>query len=511
MTLLLVFSSFLMLVYKLQKSLQAFQMNSYRYDRYLRYLKSEDHVLFEYYDLYYLIGALGILLLRTTWVQIVFAAPVVLAYYLTIRITRREEIKKPLVYTDRVKRLMATSGVLVALLAIASVRLPGLALPFYIFPFLVLYPAAWINHPMEAAIKGYYHRDAQKELEAVKGLTVIGLTGSYGKTSTKDILHAMLSTTFNTLKTPESYNTKMGLTLTLRRDLRPYHTFFIAEMGAKEVGDIAELVRFVSPHAALITSIGRMHLDTFGSEENIKKTKLELFTTDGKQRLKFINCYDETLAAFTPEGPAITIGPGGDFELLDDRIEDNRAVFDVRLRGEVVTFTTRLLGRHNLYNIVNALAIAHTYGVPTARLKAAVRSLEPTPHRLSYSDMKTYTLLDDAFNANEIGFTNALEVLGQMPGGEKYLITPGIIELGEAHEAVHRRLAVKAAEACDRIYLVGENRTAVFREALLENGFPQDHLMVFGRFSDAFAVFRSKHKAGDVLLIENDLPDIYNE
>ena len=192
-----------------------------------------------------------------------------------------KKAKKPLVYTDRVKRMMVTSFVLFFAPVIVTCFINGKIALIYgicavaLMPLYVLL-VNFINKPVEGAVKQYYINDAKKLLAANKDLKIIGITGSYGKTSTKYYLHTLLSEKYDVLMTPGSYNTPMGVVKTIRSSLRATHEVFICEMGAKYVGDIKELCEIVDPEIGLITSIGAQHLDTFGSLENIVKTKLEL-------------------------------------------------------------------------------------------------------------------------------------------------------------------------------------------------------------------------------------------
>lgn len=207
-----------------------------------------------------------------------------------------KKFKKPFVLTARVKRMLTTFFIIIAAvfgLAIAvgmqrckcgdlepflfnaplSFILVGSAL--YLTPILV--PLAnLINKPIEKAIQNWYINDARKKLASMPSLHKVGITGSYGKTSMKFYLSELLNSQYETLKTPESFNTPMGVTITVRRDLKPTHEYFICEMGARRVHEIKELCGIADPHDGIITSVGPQHLETFGSIKNVLNTKFEL-------------------------------------------------------------------------------------------------------------------------------------------------------------------------------------------------------------------------------------------
>ena len=212
-----------------------------------------------------------------------------------------KKFKKPLVYTARVKRMMVTFGILIAVFyAIAIIKgktdvivdgidfcrhethwfektisyiLIGSAL--YLTPILVPLSNI-INKPIEKAVQNHYINDAKRMLDDMPSLHKVGITGSYGKTSMKFYLSELLGSQYETLKTPESFNTPMGVTITIRRDLRPTHEYFICEMGARRVREINELCEIAHPHDGIITSVGPQHLETFKSVENVLNTKFEL-------------------------------------------------------------------------------------------------------------------------------------------------------------------------------------------------------------------------------------------
>jgi UDP-N-acetylmuramoyl-tripeptide--D-alanyl-D-alanine ligase len=379
-----------------------------------------------------------------------------------------------------------------------------------------------LNKPIENAINNYYYKDAQKCLAKNPNLIVIGITGSYGKTSTKNVLYTMLSKDFNVLMTPESFNTKMGLTRTIREHLKPTHQILIAEMGAKEVGDIKELCEFVSPKYGVITSIGPQHLDTFKTFENIVSTKGELFRYLQPGGVAFVNTDDVNVSniKLREDVTAVKYSVNDNLELSPDyyieatTIGNTGSSFTLvqRKTGKKIRLNTKLLGKHNLSNVLAGLSIALTLGVSFERLSVMTGDLRPVEHRLSTRRVNdTYTILDDAFNSNPVGSKMALEVLKQFEGNKKIIITPGMVELGDQFYALNKQFGEHIADACDFVILIGKKQTSPIQDGLAEKHYPEKQIFIAGNIMEGFKKLYEIVSFNDVVLIENDLPDTYNE
>lgn len=432
-----------------------------------------------------------------------------------------KDAKKPLAYTARVKRLLATEAVLLALFAAGSYfsgRTIG-AIFVLLAPFHILL-ANWINTPMENAVKKHYFNDAKRKLAERDDLIKVGITGSFGKTSTKFILGTLLSEKYHTLVPPSSYNTPMGLTRVIREQLKPEHQVFLAEMGAKHVGDIAELVELVKPKYGIVTSVGPQHMETFKTLENIISTKYELIAglpADG--------------AAFFPNDGGITKGMYDRTEkkkwlyaLADEQDEWDIAAKDILPGEDGSEFTivydhgqrefrakTKLLGKHNIQNILGCVAVALELGLSEEELIRGIAKVEPVEHRLQLLPTGNgVTVIDDAFNANPAGTRVAMEVLRGF-SGRKIVVTPGMVELGEIEEQENRAFGRDMAHAADLVYLVGPRHTRPIYEGLLEEGFPEEQIEVCASLGEASEKMGRILRAGDVVLFENDLPDNYNE
>lgn len=490
------------------------QLNSYRPERYGKWLKENRKVI---------TGKLGWMLLGCAAVSIYGLTPsswqvrgacavlFLIHFYCNIP----QKAKKPLVYTARVKRLLATHAILAIAVGLAVyftglVRLSiGLLFLWAVLTPVVTLLANTINQPLESAIARHYINDARRILSSSPRLVTIGITGSYGKTSTKNFLYALLSAKYNVLMTPENYNTTMGVVRTVREHLLPSHEVLIAEMGAKNIGDIKEICDLVHPRYGIITSIGEQHLETFKTVDNIIRTKFELadaIPTDGRIFLNYDNDY---ICSQKVAVPAVTYGvkpdSGADYTAADITVDGSGSSFTVTAPdGESRRFTTKLLGSHNIQNIVGCIATAHTLGIPLADLVVPVRRLKPVEHRLQ---LLPNGFIDDAYNSNPAGFRSALDVLRGFEG-QRVLVTPGMVELGERQDALNRELGFYAAACCDYAVLVGEKQAPPLREGLIEAGFAEERLYVAKNLQDALKYVRSLPQDGKrTVLLENDLPD----
>ena len=429
--------------------------------------------------------------------------------------TKREKAKKPFVLTERVKRLIAMHAATAFLVALV-LRLINPVL-FYLLPACeaaLVALAAVCAAPIEKSINQQFVNDAKARLEARPNLIKIGITGSYGKTSTKFLLRDILSVKYNVLATPSSFNTTMGVTRVIREQLTGSHQVFIAEMGARHVGDIAELVDLVHPTMGLITSVGPQHLDTFGTIERIKDTKYELIAglpQDGTAIFARDGAICEELYARCPltdkhmpgdliEASDVEVGPWGSrFTLTDTKT------------GETAACQTRLLGEHAISNLLLCCTAARKLGLTLEEIALGVARCQPVEHRLQMLDGGAgVTIIDDAFNSNPVGAKAALRVLSRFPGW-RIIITPGMVELGGEENAFNEAFGEQMASSVDVAILVGKRHVQPIVDGLLKAGFPQENIHVVSDLDESTKVLHAMMRAGDVVLYENDLPDNYSE
>lgn len=523
-----IISAFFYGQWKLKKDLQMMQQNSYRNDRYGKWIRANLSRNLRIRDFLPLLAVIPVFF----GFPIVGAAVYIAIYGLLFFWRGQGKDKLKLVLTARAKRLFGLTIFLAAMLSLAGFwilfqnngSIPALTLVFVCLTVLVgisfalLAAGNWLISPLEGAINHWYYRDAQRIIRAMPGLKVIGLTGSFGKTSTKNILTKILASHFQVLTTPGSYNTPMGVTKVIRTMLKPIHEVFVVEMGAKQKGDIKELCDLVSPEMGILTAIGEQHLESFKTLANIKETKFELIEALPQNGLAFFNLDDENVRAVAPQAkvPSVTYGINNakvDYRAREIQFTGRGMSFTItNPQGESAQIQTRLLGRHNVSNILAGVAVACELGITLAAAARAARDVEPIPHRLELKKTAVgVTIIDDAFNANPVGAMMALEVLQAIPTGRKIIITPGMIELGNREYELNKALAIQAAAACDFIILVGQKQTKPLQDGLQEVGFPADRLYVARDLFDANRRMQSIVQPGDVVLFENDLPDTFNE
>lgn len=485
------------------------QLNSYRPERYSKWCKENDARLINWRSL------LPALLLPAMYLPALYCYAVGIAVLaVTAILNVPKKAKKPLVFTARVKRLLAAlfgfyALILVLCWFLSSLRCTGFTALLSLLPWFWVGLINKVMLPLEKHIANGFVRDARRRLASMPNLTVIGITGSYGKTSTKNFLHALLSVRYNVLMTPESYNTTMGVVRTIRERLKPSHEIFIAEMGAKNPGDIREICELVTPRYGILTSIGEQHLETFKTLDAIINTKFELADSLPENGCLLANGDNPyiggRLKEKPPRCPAVTYGlEQGDFTAVINKVDTTGCTFTVTGGGNSQVFTTKLLGTHNIQNLVGCIAMAVRLGIPLGELVYPVRLLRPVEHRLQ---LLPNGFIDDAYNANPAGFRGALEVLRQFDA-QRVLVTPGMVELGERQDSLNRELGAYAADKCDYAILVGKKQAPPLKEGLLSEGFPEERLFVVNTLQDGLAVLNALPRADKrIVLLENDLPD----
>ncbi len=435
---------------------------------------------------------------------------------LTVYAYLPKKAKKPLVCTARIKRLFSTIAVVYIALSLLTYFVP---ITSFVLPLSVLFSnfivllCDIINSPAENAVKQHYINDAKKILSSYGKLKVIGITGSYGKTSTKYFLTKILSSKYNVLMTPASYNTPMGVVKTIRELLKPSHEIFVCEMGAKNRGDIKELCDIVHPTMGIITSIGPQHLESFGNIENVTDTKFELADALGKDGKVYLNFDNEYIRNRSVEADCTSYGisfENSDYRAKIIEVSDKGTSFEVMSGEKTFTCTTKLLGSHNVQNLVGCIAIALDLGVNENDIAMAVKRLESVPHRLQLVDGGNVTIIDDAFNANPAGTKAALEVMSNFDG-IKIIVTPGMIELGDKQKAYNTEFGKNAAAICDYVFLVGGRIADDVYEGAYKVCPDDDKVRRFATVEEAVNEARLLD-TGDkrkYILLENDLPDNY--
>ena len=520
---LLNFSLLLTLIYfyrLTRHGIHMLQLESYFLSRYAKWMKKNLKKVIRIKDIILLlITSILILINNNITVMVGLVLEIIFLIFLCITF-RKEKEKKPLVVTARVKRMYATYLILfVALVACANLLNYKIVLAVsnlcIVCSYLWVCVVNIINSPIEKSIRMKFIIKAKNKLKEIPGLKVVGITGSYGKTSTKYIVNTILSQKYNTLMTPESYNTTMGVVRTINEKLSPMHQLFICEMGAKNIGDIKEITDIVKPTYGILTAIGPQHLDTFKNLENVRKTKLELIDSlPDEEGIAFVNWEDENIRNSRISKKMIKFGLSNEADYYAENIEINErgSSFDVVMPDgkEPIKIKTRLLGNLNILNIVGAVAVADKLGLTADEIKLGVKYIKPVTHRLDLKQNPNGSIIiDDAYNSNIKGATMALEVLKAFKSRQRILITPGIVDLGDKATEINTDLGRKAADASDFIILVGANQAVPIYNGIKEKNYPLSKVYVAKNLTEALSKMNEILTPNSVVLFENDLPDNY--
>ena len=513
-------------IFVVKRILHMFQQNRYEQKRYIAWLWQQQKLRYTNI-IFLLVGAIFWmavfhLLEEGGWLQIVIIiTSSFIVFFWDFLKERRQIYIKPLIYTPRVKRQIAVFYVLSAI----SLVIIYLFLPFKfwflyfvslrVFPWISIIFVHWVTLPIEWGIKRHYLSLAKGILKTYPKLIKIGITGSYGKTSSKNILQNILSEKYYTLMTPASFNTPMGITITIRTLLKPIHEVFIAEMGADKVGEINYLTKFVRPKYGVVTSVGPQHLNTFKNINNIITEKMKMVENLPVDGVGFINWDNEYIRSYTIRNTCkvVTFGireEAVDYRAIDIEYGPYGSTFKIITREkDIIGFQTRLLGEHNVMNILSAVAVAREMGITWQQLQYAVRNVNFIEHRLELKRINGFSFIDNGFNSNPAGAKTSLDVLEKMPG-KRYVITPGMIDLGEQQQEANFEFGKYMLGKVDWVLLIGAVQSDEIRKGLEEVGFNMKRVLTFKTVMEAFSYIYQNASVEDTILIENDLPDAFS-
>ena len=518
---------FIFLSIKLKAGLHMLQQNLYNgNNRYIKWTFKNYKKVFLNIDLLLLIYTIFLLLvdniiLSSILFNIILVA-CILKYYEEMKNDKLKE-KKPLVVTSRIKRLIITLGIII-LIPIVSMFINyndiylnsnyiKLTVLSYLSYYLLLLVNV-INKPVEKYVYYSFKRKALKKLHSMNNLDVVGITGSYGKTSSKNIVSDILNIKLNALPTPRNLNTPYGLIMTINNHLTKFDDIMIAEMGAYKIGEIKELCDLVKPKYGILTKIGVAHLETFGSEENIVKAKFELIEELPQDGVAILNKDDDKQVKYKIKNKCkkiwIGIDKKCDYQAKNIKMNNLGSTFEVEINKKNIKFETKLLGMANIYNILSGIALGIHFGLSTEELQRAVKGVKQVEHRLELKPNGNITYIDDAYNSNPVGSKMAVEVLGMMPG-TKVIVTPGMIELGEKQYEYNKLFGEYIADVCDYTILVGEKQTKPIYDGLMSKKYDKNKIYIINDVKEAFVIVNKMKKKQIYVLLENDLPDLFNE
>lgn len=500
---------------KTKNAIHMLQLESYKNERYFKWIKNNKKKVFQKKEILFLFPI--ILYFINNLYGVIF---LIIINLLLIFTYKKEKQKKPLVVTNRVKRLYMTYFILTIMqfVLLNLLDAKGYAILFNllitILSYFVVILINIINSPIEKNIQRGFYNKAKNKLENMPNLKVIGITGSFGKTSTKYILSTILMQKYDVLMTPESYNTTLGVVRTINEKMKSTNQIFVCEMGAKNIGDIKEICDLVKPTYGLVTSIGKQHLETFKNIENVKKTKMELIDALPEDGIGFLNYDDDNIVSCKTNKNVLKYGLNNkenDIWAENIEIDEKGSSFTICFKdGKKIDVRTKLLGQHNILNILGASLVAYRLGLSDNEIKLGIKLLKAVPHRL---EMKVTAngniIIDDAYNSNVKGAEMALDVLGLFKDRKKVLITPGIVDLGESAYEINKNLGKQAVQSSDFIILVGEKAAKPIYDGIKETTFNLEKVYIAKDLDDALNKMNSLLIEKSVILFENDLPDNY--
>lgn len=513
-------------ILKASKAIQMLQQNYYDEDnRYFKWIIANPHKALLEVDMFF-IAFIVFLFLSFNTSAFIFGIFYFITTCLYVKKMNNDQKKKPLALTARVKRLFTM--LLVLMLIPTIVMTINFNELYFAYNYLLLGLLTYLTYfvvmtgsrlciPIEKLVHRHFRVKAIKKLKSMNNLDVVGITGSYGKTSSKNILNDILSIKFDSFKTPKNYNTPIGLILSINNYLDKFSTIFIAEMGAFKVGEIKDCCDLVHPKYGILTKIGTAHLVSFGSQENIQKGKFELIESLPSDGAAVLNGDDPLQLSYTIKSNCKKLWIGienhdVDLYATNIKLTNKGMTFDCKFRDDdnLYPFETKLLGNANIYNILAGVMLGKHLGMSIQELQRGVKKVQTIEHRLELKKYGDINIIDDAYNSNPVGSKMALDVLNLMPG-KKIVVTPGMIELGDQQHELNKKFGEYISEVADEVILVGETQTKPIYEGLAEKGFDNDKIHIINDVKLAFPLMRELKNGETYVLLENDLPDLFNE
>lgn len=439
--------------------------------------------------------------------------------------------KSELKYTPRIKRfififyLFVFVGLLFVLFYIKINYIVYLILGFYnLYLILLLILTVFMMLLFEYVLSLKYILLTKTKISKTKIKYNIAITGSFGKTSVKNILYTILSKKYNICVTPKNYNTLFGICKTVK-NLSNNHNLILFEYGANKKNDIKKLSKLVQPNIGCLVNIGTQHLETFKTFENIYNTKKELvdyiekrngdivFNLENKFTYKMCIesssnkigiCFYKNYEKFRNENILI-------YNAKVISVNENGSEFELYENEEYVdTLKTKLLGEHNILNLLFAVAVARKLNLRYSEIKVGVNKINQVQNRLQVKKLKNGgTLIDDSYNSNFISFNCALKVLDSFKDKNKIIVTPGIVELGEKQYDYNFELGKQIANICDEVVIVKEVNKEALYNGLIDKNFDRSKISFISKINYEFLKQINMLGCENVVLIENDLPNIY--
>ncbi|MCM1130385.1 MAG: Mur ligase family protein [Roseburia sp.] len=474
---------------KLYLVLNIYQQSHYQFKLYLK------HFVYNliFYDLFpCIVLVLG--MLQNEFI-IILICSIYLCLFSIFYLIARVKLK----FTKRMLRMLILS-----ILYLGIGFIPYIGVYLLLFLEFTILPVLCLERGIAYLLNRPYICKAKEKLRVYRGKK-IAITGSFGKTSTKVLLNQALNLFYSSAATPKSYNTELGISRFIN-DIPDLNIFedIVLEFGASHKKDIKKLKEITEPDVCFVTGIGYMHVETFGSIEEIIKEKMSLL--EGC-RIAVLN-YDCSFIREYPISFNIDIISYG----LNNGTYQARNIinqeFDFYKNEKFLAhFKTNLVGRHQILNLTGVLAYLYEQDCDLSVLERGTLSFTAEKNRLEVKKMNTYTLLDDSFNSNYQGFIEALNILKNHPN-KRVLLTPGMVELGKYKKELFSSLIEYIVSSTDIVILIGFYQTnGLYRKLKSYN----KEVYLVRNFMEGYHLFLTFEKSymDSMLLIENDVPDLY--
>ena len=363
----------------------------------------------------------------------------------------------------------------------------------------------------------FFKRRFLKKAIAKRGkypdLKVVGITGSYGKTSTKEILSIILAGKFNVLKTKEHQNSEVGISRCILEELNDDHQVFVAEMGTYGQGGIKLLADMVQPQIGMLAGINEQHLSLFGSIDKTTKAKYELIESLPQEGLAVFNGDNERcrklyeMTKLPKKIYTILKNEVSDIWAEEITVERNFLYFTVCTKeGEKADFRVNLLGKHNIPNILGSVLVAKHLGMSLEETAKEAKNIRESQGALQFlNGTRGLNVLDASYSANPHGVIGDLEYLNNL-SGKKIIIMPCLIELGKRSKEIHKEIGKKIAETCDLAIITTKERFSDVQEGAQEQGMGKDKVLFIGNVEEILRRLEIFAVPGDIILLEGRVP-----
>ena len=383
---------------------------------------------------------------------------------------------------------------------------------FDIFIPLIVSVVVLFFQPLAVLRKNQIIRKAVKKREQFKNLSVIGITGSYGKTSTKEFLAVILSQKFNVLKTKENQNSEIGISQCILDELKPEHQVFIAEMGAYNKGGIRLLCKITKPKIGILTGISEQHLATFGSQKNIISAKFELIESLPEEGTAILNC-DSRYMKTKIQNPDYKVKVKNQklyslqekLDIWAENILTNRDWLSFRVflkSGESADFRLNALGKHNVLNLLGAVAAAKELGMSLEEIRQGAQRISSQEGGMVLKKSPFgANIIDSSYSANPDGVISDLDYL-KVWSGKKAIIMPCLIELGSSSKSIHKRIGEKIAEVCQLAIITTKDNFKKVKEGAIGKGMKPENIIFSENPKEITEATKDFNRENDILLLE---------